>query len=161
LSINWIASLVHFASISGALAGFCITFIALVLGGQVGDVDICTTGVTFGRISVLLFGTSAVFFIAAAQIFLHARETHTWDLPVDYKRFVKSKLEEKGKKWDNFLYEKDIQSKKYEKEGRIFYNLAILIMIGGLGFAIAPYSLGIALFVGAIGYLMEAWQVLR
>lgn len=95
MSTNWIASLVHFASISGVLAGFCITFIALVLGGQVADVDICTMGVTFGQISVLLFGTSTVFFIAAAQRFLHARETHTWDLPNDYKRFVKSKEERK------------------------------------------------------------------
>lgn len=161
MSTNWIASLVHFASISGVLAGFCITFIALVLGGQIADVDICTKGVTFGQISVLLFGTSASLFIAAAQRFLHARETHAWDLPNDYRRFVESREKKKGKKWDDFLHESDIQSRKYEKEGRIFYNLAMLIMIGGLVFAIAPYSLGIALFVGTIGYLMEAWQVLK
>jgi len=72
-----------------------------------------------------------------------------------------SKAKKKGKKWNDFLYESDIQSRKYEKEGRIFYNLAMLVMIGGLFFAITPYNVGIALFVLTIGYLLEIWQALR
>lgn len=161
MSTNWIASLVSFASISGALAGFCITFIALVLGGQVADLNIGTTGVTFGHISVLLFGTSSALFIAAAQRFLHAQETHLWDLPEDFKRFIRNDRERKGKEWDEVLYESSVKSQKYENEGRKFYNSATLIMIGGLFFAIYPYNWGIALFVSALGYLLEFWLALR
>lgn len=161
MSTNWIASLVHFASISGVLAGFCITFIALVLGGQVADLNTCITGVTFGHISVLFFGTSAGLFIAAAQRFLHAQETHVWDLPDDFKRFIRNDRKKKGKEWDEVLHESSIESQKYEKEGRIFYNLAMIIMIFGLSSAIFPYNWGIALFVGALAISLEIWQILR
>lgn len=66
---NWRSTLTHFASISGVLAGFCIAFIALVLGGRIADIEIYTGGVTFGQVAVLLFGISTGFFICAAELF--------------------------------------------------------------------------------------------
>lgn len=158
---NWIDTLVHFASISGILAGFSVTFIALILGGQVADVDICTTGITFGQISVLLFGISTGLFICSSQRFIHAQEFNLWDLPSEYVRFLKEKLKEQEKEWDSYLLESDAKCRRYEKEGRITYNLAIVVMLGGLFLAIAPYNVVIALFVTGLGYLLEMYQYLK
>lgn len=158
---NWIDALVHYASISGILAGFCVTFIALILGGQIADVNIRTTEVTFGQISVLLFGVSTALFICSSQRFIHAQEFNVWDLPSDYVKFLKAELKGQEKEWDNYLLESDIRCRQYEREGRITYNLAIVFMLGGLFLAIVPYNFFIASLVAILGYLLELWQFLK
>jgi len=69
MGYNWRKTLIHFASISGILAGFCVTFIAFILGGPVADIEICTSGVSFGQVAVLLFGISTGLFIYASELF--------------------------------------------------------------------------------------------
>ena len=154
---NWINTLVHYASVSGVLAGFCVTFIALILGGSIADVDICTTGTTFGQLSVLLFGISAALFVGACQRFLHAQDLNVWDLPKDYRKFIEEELEKKNVKWDSYLLDNDAKSRHYEKEGRLFYNLAILFMLSGLLLAVVPYNKAVAVIIAVIGYSLELW----
>jgi hypothetical protein len=159
---NWLDGLAHFADISGILAGFSVAFIALIMGGQVANVGICTSGVTFGQLSVLLFGSSSIFFIFASQRFLHAHEYNVWDLPEEYIRLTLDDLKSaQPKKWDEFLLENDSTCRKYEKEGRYSYDFAILLMIGGLFFMIVPYSLVAAILVFTLGALLETLQYLR
>jgi len=143
------------------LAGFCVAFIALILGGQVADVSICTTGVTFGQISVLLFGISTALFTFASQRFIHAHEFNVWNLPEEYKRFLKQELKNQNKNWDSFLLKSDARCRRYEREARLGYNYGIFFMLAGLLSAIIPYNLVIAFFVAILGYLLEAWQLLR
>lgn len=158
---NWIDTLVHFASISGVLAGFCVAFIALIIGGQVGDVDICTSGITFGRMSVLFFGIPAVLFVFASQRFLHAHEFNIWNLPHEYYKFVKKKVEDQKKRWEDFLLESDATCRKYETEGSASYNAAVIFMLVGLFLIVFPYNLVIALIVGVLGLLLELLQYVR
>ena len=61
---NWRNTLTDYASVSGVLAGFCVAFIGIVLGWSVADTNILGV-VTYGNISVLLFGISVCLFIAA------------------------------------------------------------------------------------------------
>jgi hypothetical protein len=157
---NWIDCLVHFASISGVLAGFSVTFIALVLGGQIGDFYILETGATFGQIAVLLFGISTALFAFASQRFIHAQEFNIWDLPDDYAKFLKEELKKQKKEWYPYLLESDAKSRQRENEGRKAYNLGLLLIFTGLFFSIAPYNLPIALIVSGIGFTLELWQYL-
>nr|MDO8080821.1 hypothetical protein [Candidatus Freyarchaeota archaeon] len=75
---NWRVTLTHFASISGVLAGFCVAFIALILGGRIADIEIYYSGLTFGQIAVLLFGISTGLFISAAELFLVVSLLHVY-----------------------------------------------------------------------------------
>lgn len=156
---NWGDVLTDFAAISGILAGFSVTFIALIMGGQVADVEICTSGVTFGQISVLLFGTSSMLLIFASQRFLHAHEFNAWDLPDEYIRLCLGDMKTaRPKEWDALLLKGDASSRKYEREGRYSYDLAIFLMIGGLFFMIIPYSMVIAILVFVLGIILEVIQ---
>ena len=157
---NWRNTLTHFAAIAGVLAGFCVTFIALVLGGQVADIEICSSGVTFGQISVLLFGISAGLFICAAELFLLAKEYDVFGIPKPYRELLKEGCEEKKKDWAEFEDEQTAECRRNELLGRRFYNSGIFIIFGGLFFAITPYNIVIAIIVAGLGILLELWQML-
>ena len=158
---NWIGALTHFAATSGILAGFSVAFIALIMGGKVADTDICLSGITFGQVSVLLFGISSVVFIFACQRFLHAHEFNIWRLPDEYVRLICGDLKVQKEKWDKLLLDSDASCRKYEKEGRLAYDSAILFTMVGLFFMIVPYSLAVAAIVLVLGGFLEAWQYLR
>lgn len=158
---NWRNTLTHFAAISGVLAGFCVTFIALILSGPIADIEICTSGVTFGQISVLLFGISTGLFICAAELFLYAKEFDIFGVPKPYRELLKEDCELKKKDWAEFEDEQTEQCRHNERLGRRCYNSAIFIIFGGLFFAIAPYNLLIAIVVSGLGILLESWQILR
>lgn len=156
---NWGEVLTDFAAISGILAGFSVTFIALIMGGKVADVELCTSGVTFGQISVLLFGTSSMLFIFASQRFLQAHEFNAWDLPDEYIRLCLDNMKTaRPNEWDKFLLKSDVSCRKYEREGGHSYDLAIFLMIGGLFFMIVPYSLVVAIPVVVLGIIFEVYQ---
>lgn len=158
---NWGGVLTDFAAVSGILAGFSVTFIALIMGGKVADVELCTSGVTFGQISVLLFGISSMFFIFSSQRFLHAHEFNVWDLPDEYIRLNLNNMKTaRPKEWDDLLIKSDAFCRKYEKEGRYSYDLSIFLMIGGLFFMIVPYSMVVAILVVVFGIILEASQYL-
>lgn len=158
---NWRNTLADFASISGVLAGFSVAFIALILGGPVADVGICTSGVTFGQAAVLLFGISAGLFISATELFLHAKGFDVFGIPEPYLKLLKEDCELKKKDWTEFEDEQTRHCRHNEQLGRRCYNVAIFIIFGGLFFAIAPYSLPIASLVSGFGMMLESWQLLR
>lgn len=161
-SYNWIDVLIRFAQISGTFAGFCITFIVLVIGGKLADTDICSIGVTYGQISVMLFGTSAALFIFSSQRFLRAQEHNLWKLPTEYKKLIKKKHGPfTGDQWEELLLKSDEKCRLYEKEGRYAYNGAMLVMITGLFWAIVSYNMIIAILVFVIGVALEALQKFR
>jgi len=158
---NWRNTLTQFARISGVLAGFCVTFIALILSGRVADVDICTSEVTFGQVAVLLFGVSAGLFICAAELFLYAKEFDVFSIPDPYRKLLKEDCEQKKKDWADFEDKQTAQCRRNERLGRRCYNSAIFVVFGGLFFVIAPYNLLIALVVSGLGILLELWQISR
>ena len=159
---NWRQTLAHFAAISGVLAGFCVTFIALILGGPVADYEICTTRVTFGQTAVLLFGVSTGLFVCAAELFLLSKEYDVFDLSEPYRQFLKENIVgEKKEEWKRFEDETTERCRQNEKLGRYFYNSAIFIVFFGLLFAIAPYNAVIAIIVFLLGIILESWQMIR
>jgi|YelNatPaOPRAMG01_1025707.scaffolds.fasta_scaffold57400_3 dolichol kinase len=161
MGYNWRNTLTDFAAISGVLAGFCIAFIALILGGPVADTEIFSSGVTFGRVAVLLFGISTGLFICAAELFLYAKEFDVFSVPESYRKLLKEDCELKKKDWAKFEDEQTEQCRRNEKLGRRCYNSAIFAMFGGLFFAIAPYNHPIAIIVSGLGIMLESWQILR
>ena len=159
---NWPDVLIRFAHISGTFAGFCITFIVLVLGGRLADIGLYSNGVTYGQISVLLFGISAALFIFSSQRFLRAQEHNLWSLSTKYEKVIrKNHGPFTADQWEELLLKSDCKSRQYNEEGCFAYNGAILIMIGGLFWAIASYNLVVALIVAIAGYALEALQVIR
>lgn len=157
---NWRTTLSNFASISGVLAGFCVTFIALILGGQLRDFEICTSGVTSTQMTVLLFGVSSGLFICAMEFFLHAKEFDVFSVPKPYLKLLREGCEEEKRDWAEFEDEQTKYCRKNERIGRHFYNIAIFLMFIGLFFAIAPYNIIIALIAGGLGMILELWQIL-
>jgi len=158
---NWRATLTEFAAISGVLAGFSVTFIAVVLGGPVADIEICGKGMTFGQISVLMFGISTAFFITSAELFLHAKEFDVFSIPEPYRKLLKEDCEQRKEDWAEFEDKQTKQCKQSERLGRYCYNIAIFMIFIGLLFVIAPYNITIAIIVSGIGMLLEIWQVAR
>jgi hypothetical protein len=154
---NWRASLSDYARVSGVLAGFSITFIALILGGKVADFSIWN-GVSFGQVSVLLFGAATSLLIASSQLFLQAREFDVFSIPERYIKLLKEDCELKNKKWADYEDEQTKHCRIKEQMGRKFYNAAIFLMFVGLFFAILPYNTLIAIVVGGLGLALEVWQ---
>lgn len=166
MGYNWRNTLTHFAAVSGVLAGFCVTFIALILGGPVADIEIYIGevyigGVTFGQVAVLFFGVSAGLFICAAELLLHAKGFDVFGIPEPYRELLKKGCELEKKDWAEFEDEQTAQCRHIELSGRRCYNTAIFIIFGGLFFAIAPYNLLIAAVVSSLAILLESWQILR
>lgn len=156
---NWRNTLTHFASISGVLAGFCVTFIALILGGKVADIKIFTSGITFGQVATLFFGISTGLFICAAELFLYAKEFDVFGIPEPYRKLLKDDCKLEKKEWAEFEDEQTERCRQNERLGRRCYNSAIFIVFGGLFFAIAPYNLLIAFLVSIIGIALELFQL--
>lgn len=97
MGYNWRNTLTDFAAIAGILSGFCITFVVLILSGAVADAEIYASGVTFGRVAVLLFGISTGLFICAAELFLHAKEFDIFSIPEPYREILKEDCKQKIK----------------------------------------------------------------
>jgi len=161
MGYNWRTTLIHFAAVSGVFAGFCVTFIALILGGPVADIEIYIGGVTFGQVAVLFFGVSAALFICAAELLLHAKGFDVFSIPEPYRELLKKGCELEKKDWAEFEDEQTAQCRHIELSGKRCYNTAIFIIFGGLFFAVAPYNLLIAAVVSGLGILLESWQTLR
>ena len=161
MGYNWRNTLTNFASLSGVLAGFCVTFIALILGGPVADIQICTSGLTFGQVAVLLFGISTGLFICATELFLLAKEFDVFSIPDPYRELLKGDCERKHEDWGEFEDKQTKQCRHNERIGRRCYNSAIFTIFIGLLFAIAPYNLVIAIIVSSLGMLLESWQIRR
>jgi hypothetical protein len=159
---NWSDVLIRFAQISGTFAGFCITFIVLAIGGKVSNVEMFSLGANYGQISVSLFGISAALFIFSSQRFLRAQEYNLWSLSSEYQKSIKKHRGPfTADQWEELLLKSEDKCWQCEEEGRHTYNGAVLIMIGGLFFAIASYDLVVAFIVAIAGYSLEALQIIR
>jgi 1,4-dihydroxy-2-naphthoate octaprenyltransferase len=157
---NWRSTLTDFATISGVLAGFSVTFIALMLTKQTADINIMVPSLTFGRIAVLLFGVSSGLFIAAGEYFLQAKEFDIYAVPDRYLNlFRKDSNDEKD--WEKREKSQTESLRRHEKTGRRFYNIAIFAVFIGLWFAITPYNIVIASIVAGVGIAIELSQYLR
>ena len=161
MGYNWRSTLTHFARISSVLGGFCVTFIALILGGKIADIEIYTTEVTFGQVAVLLFGISTGLFVCAAELFLLAKEFDVYGIPQPYRKLLKEGREQQKKDWAEFEVKQTEKCRHNERLGRKCYNTAIFILFDGLFFAIAPYNPLIASLVCGLGTSLELWQILR
>ena len=156
---NWRNTLTDYAAISGVLAGFSITFIALILGGTFQDITFF--GLSFGLLSVLLFGCAATFFISAAELFLTAKTYYIFDIPeVYYKELIDHLSKKLNRTEKNTKKEQLDKCRHYEKYGRILYNTSIFLLSVGLFFIIAPYNIIIAIIVFCLGILLQLYQIL-
>jgi hypothetical protein len=154
---NWRSTLPGFAGICSVLAGFSVAFIALLLTGQVANIQIGVASLTFGQIAILLFGISAGLLIGAEEFLVHAIEFDVYALPQSLSVAWQKALHEK--------FDKNVETQTealYKNAGlaRTLYNVAIFLVFIGLGFAIAPYSILIAIIVAGVGLLIEIIQIL-
>lgn len=153
--INWKNTLTHYASISGVLAGFCVTFIALILSGAIADTYIFSR-LTYGQCSILLFGISASFFICASELFLTAKECDFYDVSKGYIELFKIIFNCNG--WSKFKDKCEVHCTTYMNYGRWLYNLAIFVIFFGLLFVIFPYNWYVAFLVWGLGISLELLQ---
>jgi hypothetical protein len=161
MGFNWRNALNEYARIAGVLAGFCVSFIALVLKERVGDFSIWANGPTYGQITVLLFGCSVILFVQSAGRFLQAKEFDVFSIPQPYREFLKDHPKHTEAEWDAFEDEQTRQCRYHEKVGRSCYNFALILMFAGFYFAAAPYNTWVAIFISGIGMLLEAYQILQ
>ena len=157
MGYNWRNTLRDHAAISGVLAGFSISLIGLIIGQQIADYAILDTDITFGNIAVLLFGLSTGLYVAASELFLHAKSYDIYDIPDDYYDKI-----EKSKNITKDWKEKHIKhSRRSYNHGRIAFNSSIFVMFIGIFFTITPYNFYIALIVSGFGLALEIWQIFR
>jgi len=159
---NWRNALASFAATSGVLAGFCITFIALILGGSVSDSAIfpgyAELEVTYCQIAVLSLGLSAAMFITAAQFLLVAKEFDKYDIPEEFRKALEEKHDEIYEAWKKSELESDNKCLWYRSSGRCLFNIAIYTMWIGVSAAIVPYDRWVALIVFSVGIGLNLWQ---
>lgn len=160
---NWRNTLSDYAGISGVLAGFCVTFIALILTLPVANTkivgfDSLHFSITFGQTGVLFFGLSTALFISAAEYFLNAKNYDVYTIPDLYTDNLKKDCKKNGITWDKFVDEQIDSCRSNETLGKIYYNIALIIIFIGLFFVIFPYNLVVAIIVSGFGLAIEGWQ---
>jgi hypothetical protein len=158
---NWRNTLSSFASISAVLAGFCITFMALIVGNRVADVSVFESGLTYGQVAVLFFGISSSFFISAAELFLYAKENDIDEVPERSKELLRKKIERQGEEWLKFEDRTIERCQNSEKWGRRFYNFAIFVISFGLFSTLAPFSKEVAVAIFLLWVALQFWQYRR
>ncbi|WNZ29949.1 MAG: hypothetical protein IAX21_03580 [Candidatus Bathyarchaeota archaeon] len=147
---NWRNNLSQFASISGVLAGFSVTFIALILGGINKDISLCSYfGLSYTTIAVLCFGIASVLFISAAEYFLKASEFDCFSIPDRYIDLHKDDCKMKEKEFEEWEDEQTKKCRENEVVGRRCYNVALVLLFGGLFYSIFPftYFAGVVIFI--------------
>ena len=93
MAYNWRETTPLYASISGVLAGFSITFIVFLLREDESTQQIAY-GISWVSLSALMMGASAVLFIQASQYFLTAKDHDVYGMPGDKRE----NLSEQAKK---------------------------------------------------------------
>lgn len=154
VGFNWKGVLVPYASTSNLLAGFCITFIALLIGRSIADYQIFKSGLTFAHVSILFFGISAGLFLFASQIFVRAKQFDVYDVPERYYEKLKRVINNPDE-IAQFVETQTYYLKKNLRIGRFFYNLSIFLIFIGLFFALCPYNFIIAVIISSVGIGFE------
>ena len=152
---NWRNTLRDFARNSGLLAGFCVTFIGIVLGWSLAD-EILFGDMTFGNISVLFLGFSAVLFISAYELLLHAKNYDVFEWSKDYRAWLLEGMPEKN--WEKIMDESNRKIRVLYRYGALCYNVAIFMLYVGLFLTLAPYNPIIALPIFILGITIQLFQ---
>jgi hypothetical protein len=153
MGYNWRTTLSEFSRTSSVLAGFCITFMALIIS-RLADIE----PTSFSQVSLLFFGISVVLFITATQLFLQAKDFDVFSIPESYKKLLQEDCKMKNKDWGAFEDEQTLQCRKKEKMGRYSYNLAFILTFFGLGFSLVLINVVFAVIVTSLGVGFECWQ---
>ena len=138
------------------MAGLSIAFITIIVSTSVANATLYAP-VRWGDVAIALLGLSSVFYVAAADFFLRAKEFNLYDLPDEYRKHLEAKTID----WGTLLKQSDDSMRKHEGYGRQSYNAALLLMFTGLLFVIGPYNLVVAIIVSGSGWLYEAFQAFR
>ena len=149
MSYNWRETLPQYASISGVLAGFSITFIIFLLREDQSSQQIAY-GVSWGILSALFMGISAVFFIQASQFFLTAKDHDIYGMPQE-------KLDSLG---EPKRKEEISKSLRNQALGGNLFNYGRITLFLGVAFALWPFSQVVAFVVGAGGVGFEVYQII-
>jgi len=152
---NWRNTLRDFARNSGLLAGFCVTFIGIVLGWSLAD-ETLFGDITFGNISVLFLGFSTVLFISAYELLLHAKNYDVFEWSEDYRTWLLEGMPEEN--WEKIMAESNKTIKVLYRYGALCYNVAIFMLYVGLFFALTPHHPMIALPIFILGITTQLFQ---
>ena len=156
---NWRNVLTDFATISGILAGFSITFIVLVLGARAPySYNSTELEAACGQLTVFSLGISAALFISAAQFFLLAKEFDIYGIPARYIDVLKREYGQTAEDWERFEKDSNDKCHWYNSRGTSLYNAAVFMIWIGVLFATFPYNLWVAFVVAGLGIILEAWQ---
>ncbi len=152
---NWRNTLTDLAAISATLAGFSIAFIGLILGWSIADVTLYQ-GITFGNLSVLMFGVCTALFTVASEFFIHAKNFDVFALTKEYRDWLQDN--DRQRNWNKIWIASSEKMIYAETLGRYFYNASLYLLFIGLFFAIVPYNFLIAVTVSALGIVFESIQ---
>ncbi len=160
MAYNWGNTLPSYASVSGVLAGFSLTFIVFILGKEAANSQLAF-GLSWADFSVIALGTTAALFIAAMQYFLTAKDYDVWNLSSSHLESLRERFERESVPWEGIVKMSLESCRTYEARGRRLYNYAIFGLFAGLFFAIGPFSLLVAVVVLILGWGSEVIQVLQ
>jgi len=148
MAYNWRETIPFYASTSGLLAGFSIAFIVFLLREDQSSQQI-GYGISWGILSALMMGISAVLFIQAPQYFLTAKDHDVYGMPKEKFDLMSEQVK------------KDEVSKAMRNAilGGRLYNVGRLTLFLGVTFALLPFSWPVALVVGAGGIGFELYQI--
>ena len=152
---NWRNTLRDFARISGFLAGFCVTFIGIIVGGSVAS-KVLFDKITYGNVSILFLGFSTVLFISAYELFLHSKNYDFFEWSKDYRDWLVKGIPEKN--WEEIVAESNKKIKVLYRYGALCYNVSIFMLYLGLFFVLAAYNIFIAFSVIALGIALQVLQ---
>ena len=155
LNYNWRNTLGDYAAICGILAGFCVALIGVVFAGSLASKTLLSS-LSYGQLSVLFLGITAVLFISSAELLLQGKAHDIFGCPNEYFEWLKTIYDE-----DQLARIKtaanDELTQNYELAKK-FYNSAIILLYFGLLFLISPYNQIIAIIVFLVGFGFEVWQ---
>ena len=148
MAYNWRETSPFYASISGVLAGFSITFIIFLLREDQSSQQL-GYGVSWGILSALMMGVGAVLFIQASQYFLTAKDHDVYGMPKE--KFDLLKEQTKESEW--------FKARRNARLGTDLYNIGRIALFLGVTFALWPFSQPVALVVGLGGIGFEFYQI--
>src|SRR5438093_9593423 len=149
MAYNWRETTPLYASISGVLAGFSITFIVFLLREDESTQQIAY-GISWVSLSALMVGASAVLFIQASQYFLTAKDHDVCGMPEDKR----ANLSEEAKRVELTKNLKNVML------GGRLYNVGRFTLFLGVAFALSPFFPLVAVLVGAGGIGFELYQII-
>ncbi len=146
---NWRNTLSDYAARSGILGGFSVTLITIIFSANTAAASLYGP-IRWGDLSALLLGLASFLFISAMDLFLQAKDSDMWGLPVEYCK----QLEKNAADWPGTWKANLDNCDGKEKYARFAYNGALSIMFVGLFFVMGPYNIWVALVLLLFGFIL-------